>query len=91
MKVLKIDTGKYTIDLQFEITMEWKDYRITYNNLKNEAFLNVLTEDDKMSIWLPVLIYANTDQRETTRLEWSTSVVVSKDGRFSRQVSNHKF
>ena len=86
-----IDERSNTIDLQFEITLEWMDQRITYNNLKKDIFLNALSDDEIRSIWLPIVIYANTDQKETTRLgwitEWSTKVKVSRDGEFTRQVN----
>ena len=89
LKIMSIDEKENTIDLQFEITLEWKDHRMTYNNLKRDISLNALTDSEKELVWLPVLIYANTDQRETTRLgsinEWSTSVVVSRDDNFTRQ------
>ena len=89
-KIVDIDERESTIDLQFEIALSWKDPRITFNNLKRNSTLNVLSEDNMQSIWLPVLIYANTDQRESTRLghitEWSTSVEVSRDGKFTRYV-----
>ena len=87
-KIVGINERESTIDLQFEIALTWKDQRITFNNLKRNSTLNALSEYDMNSIWLPVLIYANTDQRETTRLghitEWSTSVEVSRDGNFTR-------
>ena len=90
LKIMSIDEKENTIDLQFEITLEWKDHRITYNNLKRDFSLNALTDDEKDIIWLPIVIYANTDQKETTRLgwieEWSTGVVVSRDGNFTRCV-----
>ena len=85
-----IDERENRIDQQFEIKLEWRDPRITYNNLKKDSSFNALTEDEMKMIWLPVLVYANTDQIETTRLgvdwEWSTSVVVSRDGNLTRQV-----
>ena len=88
LKMMGINQRENSIDLQFEVILEWKDLRITYNNLKKDPFLNHLTEADKNSIWLPILIYANTDQKETTRLgwvnEWSTSVVISRDGNLTR-------
>ena len=97
LKLMDIDERENTIHLQFEIRLEWRDHRITYNNLKREIFLNALTEVDKSSIWLPIVVYANTDQKETTRLgwieEWSTDVVVSRDGnltRYSSALSRHK-
>ena len=90
MKMMGIDERENSIDLQFQITLEWRDHRITYNNLKKDIFFNALTGDEIDMIWLPVLIYANTAQKETTRLgmgwEWSTRVVVSRDGARRRQV-----
>ena len=90
LKMMGIDERENSIDLQFEIILEWKDHRITYSNLKKDLFLNALTEDEKNLIWLPIVVYANTDQKATTRLgwteEWSTEVVVSRDGNFTRQV-----
>ena len=86
--MMGIDERENSIDLQFEIMLEWKDQRITYNNLKKDSFFNALTEDEMRTIWLPIVIYANTDQKDTTRLgwvnEWSTSVIVSRDGNFTR-------
>ena len=39
-------------------------------------------------LWLPLLVYTNTDQQETTRLgvewEWSTDVNVKREGNFTR-------
>ena len=63
---------------------------MTFNNFKRDFSLNALSDSEKAMVWLPVVVYANTDQKETTRLgwvnEWSTSVVVARDGNFSRQV-----
>ena len=85
---MDINEVENTINFQFEIILEWRDYRISYSNLKNQAFLNTLTQENIESIWLPLVVYDNTDQKETTRLgwttEWSTSVVVSREGNFER-------
>ena len=88
LQVVNINDEENTIELQFEITMKWKDSRITFNNLKREIFLNALTEEDMNKIWLPLIVYSNTHQKETTRLgwitEWSTSVTVAREGSFER-------
>ena len=90
LKMMGIDERENSIDLEFEITLEWKDQRMTFNNLKKDIFFNALTEEEMKTIWLPVLIYANTNEQLTTRLgmgwEWSTRVIVSRDGEFTRQV-----
>ena len=88
LEVMDINARENTVDLKFEVILEWRDHRITYNNLKEVSFLNTLTRDDMESIWLPIVVYQNTDQEETTRLGWaqesSTSVSVAREGNFAR-------
>ena len=35
LKLVDIDEEDYFIEIQFEITMKWKDNRATYHNLKH--------------------------------------------------------
>ena len=88
MKVIRIDEETDKIDFQFEIKLEWFENRFTYNNLKTETAMNVLNSEQQSSIWLPLVIFYNTDQKETTRLgvewEWSTEVNVVRRGNFTR-------
>ena len=50
--------------------------------------MNALSKDDIERLWLPLIVYDNTDQKETTRLgmgwEWSTGLNVKKEGAFVR-------
>ena len=59
-----------------------------YNNLKTDTPTNALTMDDIKRIWLPLIVYDNTDQKEVTRLgmdwEWATRVTVTREGNFVR-------
>ena len=61
-----------------------------YQNLKKRDSLNALTKKDIAHLWLPKVIYDNTDQKDTTRLgeygkgEWETRVVVDREGNFTR-------
>ena len=78
----------HSIHLQFQISLMWKENRVKYKNLKKETSLNSLTHDDINTIWLPLIVYDNTDQKEVTRLgenwEWATRVTVSREGNFTR-------
>ena len=90
-KVTSIDEVENTIDFKFEIELEWFDHRHTYNNLNgNRFFLNTLNEIDMNRIWLPLIVYWNTDQFQTTRLgwinEWSTSVTIIRNGNFQSYI-----
>ena len=88
MKVVEIEERDHAIHLQFEIFMQWRENRVKYQNLKDEMSLTALTEGDIYKLWLPRIVYANTDQKENTRLrmewEWVTGVSVIKEGLFTR-------
>ena len=88
LKVVDIKEEDYSIELQIQITLQWKEIRAAYHNLKPETYLNALSLEEIDRLWLPLVIYTNTDQQETTRLgvqwEWSTDVSVKRDGEFTR-------
>ena len=88
LKIVDIEEVKHSIDIQFAIDMEWYESRTTYNNLKKNSAMNVLTSEDIGSLWLPILTYTNTDQKDTTRLglpnEWSTHIKVRREGSLTR-------
>ena len=85
LRLVHIVEGDYSIEIQFEIMLEWRDNRATYHNLKKTAALNALTQEDIEKLWLPEVIYENTDQKQSTRLgefgagEWKTDVVVRRE------------
>ena len=87
--VMSIDEVENTIDFKFEIELQWFDHRHSYNDLSGSHwFLNTLNETDLKRIWLPLIVYDNTDQFETTRLgminELRTTVVIIPRGKFQR-------
>jgi hypothetical protein len=88
LKIVSMEEEAHKIELQFTITLQWKENRATYYNLKTNTALNSLSAEDINTIWLPLITYANTDQLEVTRLgvdwEWMTTVTVSKEGGFTR-------
>ena len=88
LKLVDIDEEDYSIEIQFEISLQWRDNRATYHNLKDNEALNALTKKDIDALWIPEVVYENTDDMETTRLSefgvWKTSVVIKREGSFSR-------
>ena len=80
-KVVEIEEVDHSIHLKFQIILEWKETRATFHNLKLDTSLNTLTDGEVGQLWLPLVIYDNTDQEETTRLgspwEWTTTVTVT--------------
>ena len=85
LKLVDINEEDYSIEIQFEISLVWKEKRAMYHNLKKRDSLNALSQNDIKLLWLPEMVYENTDQKETTRLgefgngEWKTKVIVRKE------------
>ena len=52
----------HSIELQFQIMLEWKENRAVYQKLKNESYLNALSMEEINRLWLPLEIYTNTEQ-----------------------------
>ena len=88
MKVVEIEEVDHSIHLQFQISMMWKENRVKYQNLKTETSQNALTDEDIKTMWLPIVVYDNTDQKEVSRLgmewEWATRITVTREGEFTR-------
>ena len=63
MKVVEIEEVAHAIHLQFQIKMQWKENRVKYQNLKDKTSLNALSNSDISLLWLPLVIYDNTDQK----------------------------
>ena len=86
LKIVSMEEVQHKIDFKFGIILEWKENRATYLNLKNETSLNALTDADVRSLWLPYVIYANTDMQEAVQLEdgLDTTIVVTREGSFTR-------
>ena len=53
-----------------------------------EIYLNALSFEEINRLWLPLLVYTNTDQQKTIRFvddwEWSTYVPVKREGNFTK-------
>ena len=83
MNIYFIAEVDHAIELQFQISMQWRENRAKYQNLKQDTTLNALSTSDLNSIWLPLIVYDNTDQKEQTRLgmdwEWGTTVAVTRE------------
>ena len=88
LKILDIEEVKHKIQIQFKMAMKWYERRAIFNNLKGTSGMNVLSRQEIESLWLPLVTYANTDKKETTRLgkpsEWNTHVKVKRESNFTR-------
>lgn len=62
--VLELDEVLSTMTLQFKMIVEWIDPRLAYINLKENHRKNILTSSESQGIWMPILVFANTENKD---------------------------
>lgn len=98
--ILEISEFSHTIELKFGIMLEWYENRVQYHNLKRNQDLNVLSDSEVscsmwmlealayiqvQTIWVPYIIFSNTDNDEAVTVRNSRTVVsVTRQGDFVR-------
>ena len=82
LKIVSMEEVQHKIDLQFTIVLEWNEIRVKYQNLKSKASLNALTQQEIELLWLPYVVYDNTDMKEAVQLDYGTktTLVINKEG-----------
>ena len=55
--MIDLDERNHIIELKFQLTVEWFEYRATYQNLKTLKALNVLSSQELKEIWIPYIIF----------------------------------
>jgi len=80
-RVLEInEVGSY-IALQFELSLEWRDPRLKFVNLKTDSDLNTLNAKEKNKIWVPEIIFLNTEKLDTTLNDDESFIVLKRQGK----------
>ena len=67
LKIVSIEETTFSTNIQFQVTLEWHDERMQFHNLKNKSSENKMEDAAIEQLWLPVVIFENTDQMESTR------------------------
>ena len=74
--------------LKYTFIMEWNDYRLTFYNLKTRVSANAFGIDEIKKIWIPNLIFTNTQNNENTRGTEDSEVTVIREGNYTRSDSS---
>ena len=68
---------------KFNLVAEWFDARLTWNNLNNDKFLNIQDQEIIDKLWVPVIIFENTENKFETPMDKKARLVVKKQGKFT--------
>ena len=55
--VIGIEERSHIIELKFDLTLEWFEHRVKYHNLKINNALNILSNWELQSLWIPLIIF----------------------------------
>ena len=84
--VIDIKEVNHIISLKFGINLEWYENRAEYHNLKQQESFNSFSDEEIGRIWIPYVIYKNTDNNEAVQLAdgVKTTISVTMEGDFAR-------
>ncbi|XP_069184718.1 uncharacterized protein [Procambarus clarkii] len=69
LRFLKIEDVEETINLEFIVSIHWRDSRLTYTNLRDDIHANKLSDKETDSIWQPKLKFPNVKDGKLDKLE----------------------
>ena len=62
--------------------MQWLETRLQFKNLKEEITLNNLSPSEMRRIWVPKLIFYNTETKPSTTVDEETIIFAEKQGNY---------
>ena len=90
MDVLRISEVNLEYVLKFRFLMVWYDYRLKYHNLKKEQSLNSLSRGEIDKLWIPYVVFSNTENSESTKGDDESEVTITREGDFTESSINVK-
>ena len=76
------ETGN-SIVLLFNLELQWYDPRLNFQNLKKTTKSNILTIQENQMLWVPTLIFNNTENELRSLNDLKTSIFIMREGGFS--------
>ena len=68
------------LGLKLQISLQWKDARVHFYNLKHDEHKNSLTLDEHQDIWTPTIVFRNTRERMRTVNDDKTFARIKREG-----------
>ena len=82
MDIQNINEVEKTFQVPFTLYLSWFDDRLQYKDLAKILGMNLLTTNEKISIWSPIILFENTNAKYTTIVDEKTDVQIKKTGDF---------
>ena len=81
MVVQDIQEVAQYLELKLKISLQWKDARLQFYNIKQQENMNTLSLDEQLLIWTPTIIFWNTKQQLRTSNDQNTFASIRREAR----------
>ena len=79
-EIISINEVEQIINIQFKLEMTWFDSRLQYYNLKENQKMNTLTFPELEGIWVPQILFSNTQHQLISKKDEKSFALVVKNG-----------
>ena len=68
MNILDVSEVNSFVKVQFQLEIVWRDPRVSFWNLKEGNRINILSKEEGRELWLPEIVFLNTEDLEGTEV-----------------------
>ena len=80
MVVQDIQEVAQYLKLKFKLSLQWKDARLSFYNIKTNQSMNGLSLAEKNEIWVPTIVFWNTEKQLKTLNDKNTFGSITRSG-----------
>ena len=80
MVIQEIKEIEQILQLKFNLRMTWVDARLDFYNIKLKETMNVISTDELNKIWLPKIIFHNTERGQRTINDDESFATINRTG-----------
>ena len=89
--ILDIAEVQNTITIQLNLKLTWLDTRLRLMNLKEDRNLNTLTPEFREKIWIPQVVFYNTQQKLESLNDHKSFAVIDRLGGIEQSAKSELF
>ena len=82
MEFVDVSEIDNAIEIMFILFMQWRDFRVSFENLQADMYSNRLTENQKALSWFPELTF-NTVMNEKVLMDGKAAMNIIRNGSFT--------
>ena len=90
LQILTLSVVEMKISTKYNLYLEWMDPRIVFYNLKDNSNLNGLVQTELEKIWIPKMIFANTQSNKFSNVDEKSIGMVTQKGSYTKSSIDEK-